>query len=159
VDYSLEYQFNSYLYQRVAKMFLDMIAHKTLTAFEKRTLELKQQYENMSSPEKPEELPTFKPHPEKKKDPGILATMFKPRKIIQANEQNIQLEEAILQRLTVLRNKGKLSPATFTFLTDKLENDAVIRDQIKYLYSLEKDRLLNETLFVNYLKEIEFEAS
>jgi len=175
VDYHIDYEFSSYLYQKAASMFMSTIAQGTLDAFEARAMVLKsrpaeaeetaEQSAETAAEEEEQEL--FRTPEDadpresarkiyKDRKPGIISKMFKPRrgKLAAAVKHETHINGIIIAKLTELKNSGKLDDLSFYRLIDRFCNDLTIRDQIKNLYSLEKDQTLTEVYFVTYLKEL-----
>jgi len=178
VNYHIDYEFTSYLYQKAASIFMSTIAEGTLEAFEGRALHLKSQSveveENIQpkmEPEEEEEEELFQTPEDvdpkesakkiyKDRKPGVISKMLKPRtakakaKTVAAPKHETKINGLIINRLTDLKNSAKLDDLSFYRLIDRFCNDLTIRDQIKNLYMLEKEQLLTEVYFITYLKEL-----
>ncbi len=179
VNYHIDYEFSSYLYQKAASMFMSTIAEGTLDAFEGRAMQLKSQHveveENIQpkieEPEEEEEEELFQTPEDvdpketvkkiyKDRKPGVISKMLKPRtakakaKEAVAPKHETKINGLIISRLTDLKNNSKLDDLSFYRLIDRFCNDLTIRDQIKNLYMLEKEQLLTEVYFITYLKEL-----
>jgi len=91
----------------------------------------------------------------KDRKPGIISRMMKPRRgNVQAERHEKQINHLVIVRLTELKNKEKLNDLAFYRLIDRFCNDIAIKDQIKNLYMLEKEKVLTEVHFITYLKEL-----
>jgi Oligoketide cyclase/lipid transport protein len=155
IDYSLDYNFNNFLYQQAVGMFMGTLSQKTLNAFENRTRSLLM---SAQKPIKKEATPITAANPqiaqanqEIQPAPSIMASILKPRKLINSLPSLI-LNEVILSRLTQLKSEGKLSDLAFHMLSEKILRDQTAGYQIRYLFNLEKERVLDEASFLNHLK-------
>lgn len=160
VDYSVDYEFSSRLYQHAASMLMNTVALGTIDAFEKRAIEVKERHVEPEKMVAPSEEPqgVLEEHHEyssEHKKPGIISKMLKPRRKIAATApHDRKVDDMIISKLTALKSEGKLDDLSFYKVIDMFYNDIAIKDQIKNLYMLHKDGMLTDVHLIMYLKEL-----
>ena len=153
VNYSIEYEFNNYLYQKMSSMLLNTVARNTLDSFVDRTLKIKS-LDIETNPQlgkdylNQDEIDKKLSNQKKKIKLGPISLMTKPRIKVDNDKQKQKekVDELIINKLAELKQQKLLKDEDFFCLTEKYIHNNPSKEAIKDLYMLNKDLIIDNKI-------------